>query len=69
MNLAGLGSGGASVMFGKKGGEGVQLQKEAPMLVHVHCVAHRLLLICTDAANDFPYLISFKDILNPCPAE
>ena len=63
VNLVGLGSDGASVMFGKKGGVGVQLQKDAPMLVHVHCVAHRLSLACADAAKDFPYLMSFKDTL------
>ncbi|MEW8545721.1 MAG: hypothetical protein AB2693_19540 [Candidatus Thiodiazotropha sp.] len=63
MNLMGLGSDGASVMFGKKRGVVVQLQKETPMLVHVHRVAHRLLLTCTDAAEDFLYLASYKDTL------
>ena len=33
------------------------------MLVHVHCVAHRLSLACVDAAKDFPYLMSYKDTL------
>ena len=50
-------------MFGKKAGVGVQLKKEAPMLVHVHCVAHRLSLACSDAAKDIPYLTAYKDIL------
>ena len=63
VNLVGLGSDGASVMFGRKTGVGVQLLKESPMLVHVHCVAHRLSLACADAAKGFPYLISYKDTL------
>lgn len=49
INLVGLGSYGASVMFGKKGGIGV-------LLSHVHCVAHRLAFACSDAAKDEPYL-------------
>ena len=63
VNLVGLGSDGASVMFGKKAGVGVQLKKEDPMLVHVQRVAHRLALACSDAAKDIPYLRSYKDIL------
>ena len=62
-NLVGLGSDGASVMFGKKGGVGVLLSENAPMLTHVHCVAHRLSLACSDAAKDIPYLKTYKDTL------
>ena len=62
-NLVGLGSDGASVMFGRKGGVGVILSDDAPLLTHVHCVAHRLSLVCSDAAKDFPYLKTYKDIL------
>ena len=46
-------------MFGRKGGVGVMLAKDAPYLTHVHCVAHRLFLACSDAAKD----VSFKDTL------
>ena len=64
MNLAGLGSDGSSVMFRRVGNRtDVKLQKEGPMLVHVNCVAHRLLLVCADAAKEFPYLLSLKDTL------
>ena len=59
----GLGSDGASVMFGRKGGLGVLLGQDAPLLTHVHCVAHRLSLACSDAAKDIPFLKSYKDTL------
>ena len=62
-NCVGLGSDGASVMFGRKGGVGVLLGKDAPLLTHVHCVAHRLSLACSDAAKDIPFLKSYKDTL------
>ena len=63
VNLVGLGSDGASVMSGRKTDVGVQLLTDAPMPVHVHCVAHRLSLACADAAKDFPYLMSYKGTL------
>ena len=62
-NCVGLGSDGASVMFGRKGGLGVLLGQDAPLLTHVHCVAHRLSLACSDAAKDVPFLKSYKDTL------
>ena len=33
-------------MFGRKCGLGVLLGKDAPLLTHVHCLAHRLSLAC-----------------------
>ena len=54
VNLVGLGSVGASVMFGRKC---VQLLTEAAKLVHVHCVAHRLSISCADAGKDYLYLV------------
>ena len=62
-NCVGLGSDGASVMFGRKGGLGVLLGQDAPLLTHVHCVAHRLSLACSDAAKEIPFLRSYKDTL------
>jgi protein involved in polysaccharide export with SLBB domain len=38
VNLVGLGSDGASVMFGRKTGVGVQLKQDASFMTHVHCV-------------------------------
>ncbi|XP_053400529.1 zinc finger protein 862-like [Mercenaria mercenaria] len=63
VNLVGLGSDGASVMFGRKGGVGVKLQEDSPMMTHVHCVAHRLALACSDATKAIPYLKNYKNIL------
>lgn len=63
-NAVGLGSDGASVMTGVKNGVGVQLLKSAPGLVHVHCLAHRLALACSDAAKQFDYLKAFKGYVN-----
>lgn len=63
VNLVGLGSDGASVMFGRKAGVGVKLEKDAPYLLHVHCVAHRLALACADSAKDIPYLKKYRETL------
>ena len=59
----GLGSDVAWVMFGQKGGVGVLLGKDAPLLRHVHCVAHRLSLARSDAAKDIQFQKSYKDTL------
>lgn len=63
VNLVGLGSDGASVMFGCKGGVGKLLREHAPHMTHIHCVAHRLALACSDAAKDIPFLRTYKDTL------
>lgn len=63
VNLVGLGSDGASVMFGKKGGVGVKLLEDCPAMTHIHCVAHRLALACVDAAKDVSYLKSYRNTL------
>ena len=62
--LWGLGSDGASVMLGNRGGVSKLLREKAPFLVANHCIAHRLALACGQAANKVPYLKKFKDILN-----
>ena len=62
-DCVGLGSDGAWVMFGQKGGVCVLLGKDAPLLTHVHCVAHRLSLTCSDAAKNIQFLKSYKDTL------
>ena len=59
-NCAGFGSDGVWVMFGRKGGKG---GKDAPLLTHVHCVAHHLSLLCSDAAKDIQFLKSYKEAL------
>ena len=62
--LCGLGSDGASVMLGVRGGVSRLLKDQIPFLVANHCVAHRLALAAGQAANEIPYLKRFKDILD-----
>ena len=57
-HLCGLGSDGASVMLGRRGGVSRLLKDKIP------CIAHRLALACGQAANEIPYLKKFKDILD-----
>lgn len=47
---------GASVMQGHKNGVVSFISSEAPWIVPVHCVAHKLELAALDAVNNFPYL-------------
>ena len=62
--FCGLGSDGASVMLGNRGGVSTLLKQKTPFLVANHCIAHRLALACSQAANEIPYLKRFKDILD-----
>lgn len=57
--LVGLGSDGASVMFGQKAGVGQMLRKDSPFLTHIHCAVQLLALAGSDAAKDFPYLKTY----------
>ena len=50
--LCGLGSDGASVMLGVRGGVSTLLKEQTPFLVANHCIAHRLALACGQAANE-----------------
>ena len=56
----GLGSDGASVMLGSRGGVSKLLKDQ---VVANHCVAHRLALAASQSANEISYLKHFKDIL------
>ena len=61
--IMGLGSDGASVMTGKgKGVTGMMLRKN-PHLVNVHCVAHRLALCTSQAAENLPALKDFQETI------
>ena len=62
--LCGLGSDGAAVMLGNRGGVSKLLREKAPFLVANRCIAHRLALACGQTANEILYLKEFKDILN-----
>ena len=61
--LSGLATDGCSVMTGKRNGVSVQLRKESPMLLNVHCICHRLALACGDANNDVSYITTVEKIL------
>ena len=63
-HLCVLGSDGASVMSGTRGGVSRLLKDKIPFLVSNHCIAHRLALACGQAANEIPYLKNFKDIID-----
>jgi hypothetical protein len=63
--LVGVGSDGASVMTGRETGVVVRLRNEfSPYLVGIHCLAHRLALASSDAADDVPYVNDFKSHIN-----
>ena len=59
--IMGLGSDGASVMTGKgKGVTGMMLRKK-PHLVDVHCIAHKLALCTSQAAENLPPLKEYQE--------
>ena len=61
--LIGFGSDGASVMTGgDKGVRGALLRKQ-PHLIHVHCMAHRLALCTSQAADSVPMIQNFQQWL------
>ena len=62
--LAGLGSDGAKVMTGVYAGVGVQLKERYPILVHVHCMAHRLALAVSQSAGEIPQLRLYQSDIN-----
>lgn len=62
--LFALGSDGASVMLGCKGGVSKLMKDCVPYLIANHCIAHRLALACGQAANEINYLKKFKSILD-----
>ena len=67
LNLAlvcGFGSDGASVMTGKNNGVGARLQKVCSIMVHSHCINHRLALACTDANDTVKYIQTIKVTLH-----
>ncbi|XP_070533136.1 zinc finger MYM-type protein 1-like [Ptychodera flava] len=49
--VMGFGSDGAACMVGRKGGVATLLAKENPMMISIHCIAHRLSLAVSQAAG------------------
>ena len=58
-NMTGFSRDGTSFMTGKNKWRTIN----SPFLVGIHCVAHRLALYTSQAANAIPYLAKFKEIL------
>lgn len=52
--MVGIGTDGASVMTGKRGGVVVKLREYSPSLVGVHCAAHKISLATSQAAKTVP---------------
>ena len=59
--VTGFGSDGARAMTGLGEGVAGYLLRENPMIVAVHCVAHRLALCSSQAARDIPALKEFTE--------
>ena len=62
--FCGLGSDGASVMLGVRGGVSKLLKDKVPFLASHHCIAHRLALACGQSADEVPSLRKFKSVLD-----
>ena len=58
--LCGLGSDGASVMLGVRGGASKRLKAKVPFLIAAHCLA----LACGQSADEISYLKRFKSVLD-----
>lgn len=58
-----FGSDGAAVMTGKKSGVSARLSSDQPLVVNIHCMAHKLALCTSQAADSIPYLKKYKEIL------
>ena len=64
--IIGFGSNGAAVMTGHKGGVGVLFKKQFNKYIEsVHCIAHRLALVMSQAADkqNVPYLGKFQELM------
>ncbi|XP_060559338.1 zinc finger protein 862-like [Ruditapes philippinarum] len=61
--ILGFGSDGASVMTGSdRGVKGILLRKQ-PHMIHIHCMAHRLALCTSQAAESVPNICEYQRFL------
>lgn len=58
-----LGSDGASVMTGVKSGVSARMMADQPFLVNIHCMAHKLALCTSQAADKVTYLKKYRETL------
>ena len=61
--VMGLGTDGATVMTGQNMGVTGLLLRENPQMLNVHCLAHRVALVTSQAAQYFPVLKDFQQTL------
>ena len=60
----GFGSDGANVMVGRKTGVATRMKAKNPFVVSVHCAAHRLALVSSQAAREVSYMTKFMETLH-----
>ena len=58
-----LGSDGASVMTGNKKGVTGLMHRQSPHMVNIHCIAHRLALCTSQAADSVPAMKEYQECL------
>ena len=61
--VMGFGGDGAKAMTGRKEGVTGHLIRVNPMLLNYHCIAHRLALVSSQAADSNPYMKEYQEIL------
>ncbi|XP_067825461.1 uncharacterized protein C17orf113-like [Heptranchias perlo] len=62
--MCGFAIDGAAVTAECKNGVVTQLKAQAPGLLSIHCIAHRLALSSVSAADTLPYLVKYQQILD-----
>ena len=62
--VMGFGSDGAAVMVGRVSGVSTRLKVHNPVMISIHCVAHRLALAAAQASGSIPYLQKFKNAIH-----
>ena len=55
---------GANAMHAAHNGTVAHIQKKVPDLINVHCVCHRLALVCVDMYKELTYLLTVERQLN-----
>lgn len=61
--LVGMGSDGASVNIGKKGGVAALLRREVPHMIDFHCLPHRLELALLEMQKSCKLVSTIYDVL------
>lgn len=63
-NCFGFGSDGASVMTGCGAGVATLLKQKNPYIVSLHCIAHKLALVASQAADSVDYLKKYSKCMS-----